>query len=93
MKSWKEERKRRKGMLTQKRLHSMIVKDLEECVAQHLRSIISGQSAQQIAEITQRIQESKKQPVILAECEDYYRPLNRIIGKENESKPYKPTAK
>jgi hypothetical protein len=38
----------------------MIVKDIEESIKQRLRYIISGQSAQAIAEITERIKNSEK---------------------------------
>lgn len=66
IKSWKAERLRRKQILNERRLKQMIVKDIEESIKQHLRYIISGQSAQAIAEITARINNSEKQPVIIA---------------------------
>lgn len=55
IKSWKAERIRRKKILTERQLHKLIVKDIEQSIKQRLRDIISGQSAQQIAEITERI--------------------------------------
>lgn len=66
IKSWKAERLRRKQILNEKRLNQMIIKDIEESIKQHLRYIISGQSAQAIAEMTERIKNSEKQPVIIA---------------------------
>lgn len=66
IKSWKAERLRRKRILDERRLNQMIIKDIEESIKQHLRYIISGQSAQAIAEMTERINNSEKQPVIIA---------------------------
>ena len=66
IKSWKAERLRRKQILNERRLNKMIIKDIEENIKQHLRYIISGQSAQAIAEMTERINNSEKQPVIIA---------------------------
>ena len=86
IKSWKAERLRRKQILNERRLNQIIMKDLEESIKQHLRYIISGQSAQAIAEMTERINNSKKQPVIIAETEDYYKPLKRRLEKEDEYK-------
>ena len=86
IKSWKAERLRRKQILNERRLNQIIMKDLEESIKQHLRYIISGQSAQAIAEITERINKSEKQPVIIAESEDYFEPLKRRLEKEDESK-------
>lgn len=65
IKSWKAERLRRKQILNERRLNQMIIKDIEENIKQHLRYIISGQSAQAIAEMTERINNSEKQPVII----------------------------
>lgn len=66
IKSWKAERLRRKQILNERRLNKMIIKDIEENIKHHLRYIISGQSAQAIAEMTERINNSEKQPVIIA---------------------------
>ena len=85
IKSWKTERLRRKQILNERRLNQIIMKDLEESIKQHLRYIISGQSAQAIAEITERIKKSEE-PVIIAESEDYFEPLKRRLEKEDESK-------
>ena len=76
IKSWKAERLRRKQILNERRLNKIIMKDLEESIKQHLRYIISGQSAQAIAEMTERIKKSEE-PVIIAESEDYFEPLKR----------------
>lgn len=85
IKSWKAERLRRKQILNERWLNQIIMKDLEESIKQHLRYIISGQSAQAIAEITERIKKSEE-PVIIAESEDYFEPLKRRLEKEDESK-------
>lgn len=89
IKSWKTERLRRKQILNERRLNQIIIKDLEENIKQHLRYIISGQSAQTISEMTERINNSKKQPVIIAESEDYFEPLKRRLEKEDELKSNK----
>ena len=85
IKSWKAERLRRKQILNERRLNKIIMKDLKESIKQHLRYIISGQSAQAIAEMTERIKKSEE-PVIIAESEDYFEPLKRRLEKEDESK-------
>jgi predicted P-loop ATPase/GTPase len=85
IKSWKAERLRRKQILNERRLNQIIIKDIEESIKQHLRHIISGQSAQAIAEMTERIKKSEK-PVIIAESEDYFEPLKRRLEKEDELK-------
>lgn len=84
--SWKAERLRRKQILNEKRLNQIIIKDIEESIKRHLRYIISGQSAQAIAEMTEKINNSEKQPVIIAESEDYFEPLKRRLEKEDENK-------
>lgn len=84
IKNWKAERLRRKQISNERRLNQMIIKDIEENIKQHLRYIISGQSAQAIAEMTERIHNSEKQPVIIAESEDYFEPLKRRLEKEDE---------
>lgn len=89
IKSWKAERLRRKQILNERRLNQIIIKDLEESIKQHLRYIISGQSAQTIAEMAERINNSKNQPVIIAESEDYFAPLKRRLEKEDELKSNK----
>ena len=76
--NWKQERLRRKRILDRKRLEKLIIKDLNESIKQHLKDIISGQSAQRIAEITQRINDSEKESVINVECSEYYRPIKEI---------------
>ena len=85
IKSWKAERLRRKQILNERRLNKIIMKDLEESIKQHLRYIISVQSAQAIAEMTERIKKSEE-PVIIAESEDYFEPLKRRLEKEDELK-------
>ena len=83
IKSWKQERLRRKRILDHKRLQKLIIKDLNNSIKQHLKDIISGHSAQRIAEITERIKKSEE-PVIIAESEDYFEPLKRRLEKEDE---------
>ena len=65
-------------ILDRKRLQKLIIKDLNESIKQHLKDIISGQSAQRIAEITERINESEKEPVVNVDCSEYYSPIKEI---------------
>lgn len=79
VKSWKQERLRRKRKLDSKQVLGLIIKDLYESAKQHLRDITSGQSAQYIAEITEKINNSKEQPVVVSvDCSEYYKPTKEI---------------